>query len=126
LQSAFISETEVKRLVKHLADTNEAVPSELDFTGGDPGSNSIFSAGLDESGGGDEDDLFEEAREEVIRSQKASTSYLQRKLGVGYARAARLMDMLEERGVVGPGSGSKPREVLIKPGGATDYDSPEA
>ena len=46
---------------------------------------------------------------------KASTSYLQRKLGVGYARAAKLIDMLEERGVIGAGNGAKPREILEKP-----------
>ena len=58
--------------------------------------------------------MYEEARETVIQAGKASTSFLQRKLGVGYARAARLIDMLEERGVVGPGSGAKPRDVLEK------------
>ncbi|MDP3762831.1 MAG: DNA translocase FtsK, partial [bacterium] len=47
-------------------------------------------------------------------AQKASASYLQRRLRVGYARAARLLDMLEERGIIGPGEGAKPREVLIK------------
>ncbi len=55
------------------------------------------------------DDNF---KSEVLEAGKASTSYLQRKLGVGYARAARLIDILEERGVVGPGSGAKPREVF--------------
>ena len=50
----------------------------------------------------------------VIEAGRASTSYLQRKLKLGYARAARLMDKLEERGVIGPGDGAKPREVLEK------------
>ena len=58
--------------------------------------------------------MYEEARACVIEAGKASTSYLQRKLSLGYARAARLIDMLEERGVIGPGSGAKPREVLEK------------
>lgn len=59
--------------------------------------------------------IYEEAKKEVIKMGKASTSFLQRKLGVGYARAARLIDMLEEEGVISEGSGAKPREVLIKP-----------
>ena len=52
------------------------------------------------------------AKEIVIQAGKASTSYIQRKLRVGYARAARLMDILEEKGVIGPADGAKPREVL--------------
>lgn len=114
VQSAFISETEVKTLSKYLADSYEnELPNEINFTEAGASPNSIFQANLDDDSG-DEDDLYEEAREVVISAGKASTSYLQRKLGVGYARAARLMDMLEERGVVGAGSGSKPREVLVK------------
>ncbi len=113
IQSAFITEVEVKKLAKYLTENYEnEIPSELNFA--EEGSrNSIFEATLGDDGE-DGDDLYEEAREVVVATGKASTSYLQRKLGVGYARAARLMDMLEERGVVGPGSGSKPRDVLIK------------
>ena len=59
-----------------------------------------------------EDDLYSEAKTAVIEAGKASTSYLQRRLRVGYSRAARLMDMLEERGVIGPPDGSSPREIL--------------
>ncbi|MDO8663432.1 MAG: DNA translocase FtsK [Candidatus Wildermuthbacteria bacterium] len=61
-----------------------------------------------------EDELYEDAKEIVIEFQKASTSMLQRSLGVGYARAAGLMDMLEENGVISKGDGAKPRDVLIK------------
>jgi S-DNA-T family DNA segregation ATPase FtsK/SpoIIIE len=60
----------------------------------------------------EEDELYEDARKAVIEAGKASTSYLQRKLRIGYSRAARLMDLLEERGVIGPQDGSSPREVL--------------
>jgi S-DNA-T family DNA segregation ATPase FtsK/SpoIIIE len=63
-----------------------------------------------------EDPLYEEAKRMVISSKKASASLLQRRLGVGYARAARLIDILEERGVVGPAEGAKPREVYINDG----------
>ena len=112
IQSAYISENEVKSVVKYLVDSyaNE-IPSEINLTGKDE-KNSIFEATLNDEKVEDEDDLYEEARQTVIEAGKASTSYLQRKLGVGYARAARLIDMLEERGVIGPGSGAKPREVM--------------
>jgi len=115
IQSAFISENEVKDVVKFLAQGYEdEIPSEINLTGenaGSAGKNSIFEATLDDEGGEEDDDLYEEAKQTVMEAGKASTSYLQRKLGVGYARAARLIDILEERGVVGPGSGAKPREV---------------
>ncbi len=111
VQSAFITENEVKKLVKFLIEQYEGdIPEEIDFMQGES-RGAIFEAGMD---GDDDDDLYEDAREVVVAAGKASTSYLQRKLGVGYARAARIMDMLEERGVIGPGSGSKPREVLEK------------
>jgi S-DNA-T family DNA segregation ATPase FtsK/SpoIIIE len=74
----------------------------------------MYGASLEDDAGGGEDEMYEQAREEVVRSGKASTSYLQRKLGVGYARAARIMDMLEEKGVISAGDGAKRREVLIK------------
>jgi S-DNA-T family DNA segregation ATPase FtsK/SpoIIIE len=61
----------------------------------------------------DDDDLYEDAKEAVIKAGKASTSLLQRKLRIGYGRACRLIDMLEEHGVVGPADGAKGREVLI-------------
>jgi S-DNA-T family DNA segregation ATPase FtsK/SpoIIIE len=57
--------------------------------------------------------LYEEAKRVVFEARKASASLLQRRLRIGYARAARLIDMLEENGVVGPGEGAKPREVYL-------------
>jgi S-DNA-T family DNA segregation ATPase FtsK/SpoIIIE len=69
---------------------------------------------LDSEGGNDEDEELIEQCIEVIRSeQKASTSLLQRRLRIGYGRAARIMDILEERGIVGPSKGAEPRDILI-------------
>lgn len=113
LQSAFISEEEVKKVVQYLRTAyQDELPDEIELSGSlEQGAGNLFGADL----GGDEDDnLYEDARQTVIETGKASTSFLQRKLGVGYARAARLIDMLEERGVVGPGNGAKPRDVLEK------------
>ncbi len=115
LQCAFISETEVKKVVKYLIDEyKDEISDEISLTSGSISADkSIFESTLD----GDEDDddeMYEEARQCVIEAGKASTSYLQRKLKLGYARAARLMDKLEERGVISAGDGAKPREVLEK------------
>ncbi len=109
LQSAFISETEVKAVVNYLAkEYSDTLPQEINL--GEENNNALFSSSF-EGDSGDDDDLYEDAREAVMQAGKASASYLQRKLKVGYARAARLLDMLEERGVIGPGDGAKPREV---------------
>jgi S-DNA-T family DNA segregation ATPase FtsK/SpoIIIE len=120
LQSAYISEEEVKRVADYVGKNNE-VELPIDFGGGQQlggvseGGPAFSSGGMGEFGdeeGGDEDDMYEAAKTAVQEAGKASTSYLQRKLRVGYARAARLMDILEERGVIGPGEGAKPREVF--------------
>lgn len=113
LQSPYISESETKKVSEYLAQNSEGeLPTDINFES-DQTKNVIFEAGMDDSDA--DDDLYEDAREVVVNTGKASTSYLQRKLRVGYARAARLIDILEEKGVIGPGDGAKPREVLIKP-----------
>jgi len=114
LQSAFVSEEEVKKVVKYIIDQSKDIPpDEISLADRNlDNDNAIFSASLDEDVG---DDLYEEARQIVIGAGKASTSYLQRKLSIGYARAAKLIDILEEKGVVGPAHGAKPREVYEKP-----------
>lgn len=122
VQSAFISEDEVKKLVKYLTKTYEDIlPDEIDLSSA--GSTDITSGmTLGGDGDDDEDDLYEDARQVVIEAGKASTSYLQRKLRIGYSRAARLMDILEERGVIGEADGSKPREVIGAGFGGDDDD----
>jgi len=112
LQSAFISEEELKKVVNHLAEQyKEIPPDQIDFASDE---NAVADISIDgENSNDDDDELFEEARELVIKMQKASTSLVQRKLKVGYARAARLMDTLEERGIVSESEGSKPRRVLV-------------
>ena len=126
IQSAFMSETEVKAVVKYLINLpTEGLPDtdEINLSSGSISNekDSLFSSSFDEEneGGDDDDDLYEDARAIVIEAGKASTSYLQRRLKVGYSRAARLIDMLEDRSVIGPGDGAKPRQVLEKAGGET-------
>ncbi len=122
LQSAYISEEELHGVVDYLKSQgggHDLDSIDLDNVGG-TGAESAFGS----MGGDDDDDLFEEAKQAVVEAGKASTSYLQRKLRIGYSRAARLMDILEERGVIGPQDGSKPREILAGPGeGGDDGDS---
>ncbi len=122
IQSAYITENEIKKVVKHLIDNADELPSEITITGDSVTNTSgvndpVFNSSFDDMGDpADDDDLYEEAKDTVIKAGKASTSYIQRKLRVGYARAARLMDILEERGVIGPADGSKPREVINSAG----------
>ena len=113
IQAPYISEEEVKKVVAHILKTSDGIlQSEIDFSDTRAGQSPdpIFSASLEDEG--EEDELYAEAKRTVIEAGKASTSYLQRKLGVGYARAAKLIDLLEERGVVGPADGAKPRDII--------------
>ncbi len=109
VQSAFMETKEVKRLTDFLKGKGAPAYDES-VTETPQGA----GAGGDMLSGDDEDPLYQEAKAEVIRSRKASASLLQRRLKVGYARAARLLDMLEENGVIGPGEGAKPREILVE------------
>lgn len=111
LQGCFTSPAEIEAVVEHLKEQgdpvyhNEILQTNL-IT---PGSQSISGGG----GGGSDDPLLWEAAEIVVNSGIGSTSNIQRRLSVGYSRAGRIMDMLEEKGIVGPPNGSKPREVLV-------------
>jgi DNA segregation ATPase FtsK/SpoIIIE, S-DNA-T family len=122
LQSAFISEDEIKRVVEYLRKQStelETISFEenADASGGDGFFKSL--TGSDDA----DDDLYEDAKQAVMEAGKASTSYLQRKLRVGYSRAARLIDLLEENGVIGKQDGSRPREILDGSGGSDDIES---
>mgnify|MGYP001581968329 CR=1 FL=1 len=112
LQSPFISETEVKKVVRYLTDAYmDEIPSGINFTENNE-KNIAFDSMFEDESMEKEDELYGKAKEEVLKAGKGSTSYLQRRLGIGYQRAARLIDILEEKGVLGPANGSKPREVI--------------
>lgn len=112
LQSPFISEAEVKKVVKYLIGAySDEIMDGINFTENNE-KNIVFESLIEEDNMEEEDDLYEAAKEEVLKAGKASTSYIQRKLRVGYSRAARLIDILEERGVIGPADGSKARTVI--------------
>lgn len=128
IQTAYISEQEVKKVVSYIKQHNAGSLSSLDLgaatggTGVHEANDAIMLAGEDEDV---DDDLYASAREAVEEAGRASTSYLQRKLRIGYSRAARLMDLLEEKGVIGPADGSRPREVLSRSGGDAGGDEDE-
>src|SRR3989344_3918292 len=117
LQGVFVTEEEVKRVVDSIIQQNTDWNGNEEISDGDIttlrfGEQIDLSdmIGVDSYG----DALYEEAQKVVLAAGKASTSMLQRRLRVGYSRAARLVDMLEERGVIGPADGAKPREVLVQ------------
>ncbi|MCE2817858.1 MAG: DNA translocase FtsK [Ilumatobacteraceae bacterium] len=114
IQGSWVDEEEVRKVVAHWRRQG---PEVVYVSGieGDPSGPGSSGGGASSYGGGssDEDDLIRAAIDVVVRSGLGSTSMLQRKLKVGFARAGRIMDELEERGIVGPAQGSKPREVLV-------------
>jgi len=104
----YVSDPEIESVVDFIREQGEPDYHEEILTAMAPG-----QSGGGSSGGDDDDPLVWEAAQIVAESQLGSTSGLQRRLKVGYARAGRIMDMLEAKGVVGPPDGSKPREVLL-------------
>lgn len=117
LQAAYVSESEVKAVMDYIKENyaedielennlSDELMDKLDETEVSVPTDNIHGRGLEE------DPLFEEAKETVLQYNKASASMLQRYLRVGYSRAARLIDMLEDRGIVGPQEGSRPRKVF--------------
>ena len=106
VQGSWVTEREIAAVVGHSRRQAQA-----DYVEGV----TVDDASAPSAEVGGDDDLLEEAKDLVVRSQLGSTSMLQRKLKVGFARAGRLMDLLEQRGIVGPSQGSKPRDVLMTP-----------
>jgi S-DNA-T family DNA segregation ATPase FtsK/SpoIIIE len=112
LQGPFVSVDEVERVVAFIEGQRGAGPYLLPPI--EPGSDAAPSGGAGVEDDGERDDLFEEAARVIVRSQQGSVSLLQRKLSVGYTRAARIVDQLEDAGIVGAFEGSKAREVLVQ------------
>ena len=106
IQGVYISEREIKNVVKFLRKEAGEIEYEEEIT------KAPEEAGYVGTGLALDDPLLEEAKDLIIKTGKASASYLQRMFRIGYARAASLLDMLEQEGIIGPADGSKPREVL--------------
>ncbi len=120
LQSAYVSDEEFKRVIeylKNLEDVHSLDSIDLDGKQDGESADAMFASMVDDE---EDDDLYEDAKQAVMDAGKASTSYLQRKLRIGYSRAARLIDILEERGVIGPADGARPREILDQNNSNTD------
>jgi len=127
VQNPYISENEIKKVINWITDSNltikEPKEEEEGFIETEVEEDNSLMSELTKSAEAPEtqmdsfyskeDPMYEEAKRTVIASKKASTSLLQRRLGIGYARAARLMDILEERGIVSPQEGAKPRDVYL-------------
>lgn len=118
VQGAYISDDEIKKIIDFLKAEGEP-DYNYQIT------ESSRSGGTAFGDGDDGDDMFDEAVQVAIRSKKVSTSFLQRRLRIGYSRAARIVDMMEEAGLIGPANGSKPREVFVEvwpPAEDEEYD----
>ena len=119
IQGCFVSDKEIEELVKFIKNQSEPDYEEavLQFKGSSRGTGGrVYN-----SDGETDDEMYEDAVRVVTEAGKASASLLQRRLRVGYARAARLLDILEENGVVGPADGAKPRDVLITVTGSEQF-----
>jgi len=113
IQGAYLGEEEIKAVADFIKDHNDISGEEVivaNFENGKGSEDGVFSDFADD----DDDELYHEAVRVVREARKASASLLQRRLKVGYARAARLLDLMEEHGIIGPGEGAKPRDVYLE------------
>jgi S-DNA-T family DNA segregation ATPase FtsK/SpoIIIE len=117
-QGAYVRDEDIAEVVQFI--TSQAPPSYeiASFDSGDQ----TFGGESDEEEEMGNDELFKEAKDVIVKTGNASTTFLQRKLKIGYARAASLMDEMESRGIVGPQEGSKPRKILVKAATLVDAD----
>ncbi len=121
LQGIFISEAEVRRVVDFLKKQKEELGAEdigEDFSNSDEAvGDDMFAPAPEGELSGDVDPMYEQAKQLVIETRRAATTFLQTRLGIGYSRGARLMEMLEQNGIISPGDGAKKREVLVSKDG---------
>jgi S-DNA-T family DNA segregation ATPase FtsK/SpoIIIE len=110
VQGAFLSDLEIGRVVEFIKSKYDPADYDLSVTERSGAGGTVLNGGSDDDG--DSDELIPAAKDEILRAGKASASLLQRRLKVGYARAARLLDLLEQEGFIGPADGAKPREIL--------------
>ncbi len=113
IQSAYISGEEIKNVVSYLKAQDAQMLDSIDLDEQKEGSANAFMSSISGEDVDSDDELFDDAKLAVLEAGKASTSYLQRKLRIGYSRAARLIDLLEEQGIIGPADGARPREILL-------------
>ncbi|MDO9231569.1 MAG: DNA translocase FtsK [bacterium] len=137
IQGVFVSESEVKKVVKFIIsqkkeDKKPARNASHNEAGGEKEDEQDITEKLNkeitdfkmEEGSGEDDELLKQIEEEIKRAKKASASFLQRRFRIGYARAARILDILEEKGVIGPADGAKPREVYgVAEEGSIEYEN---
>jgi len=109
LQGAFVNDHEIEAVTTYIKSLGNP-----DYVTGVVEKQTSADLGPGINGDSGDDELYDEAKDLVVRAGKASASYLQRRLRIGYARAARLLDLLEEHNVIGPGDGAKPREVYLQ------------
>jgi S-DNA-T family DNA segregation ATPase FtsK/SpoIIIE len=120
IQGTYIAAAEIHRVVDFFKQQAGAVIYNEEII--EKPQRGIGIPGMGNGEGAGDDDLYNDAKEEVTRAGKASASLLQRRLRIGYARAARLLDILEDQGVIGPADGAKPREVYgVSDGERAEY-----
>ncbi len=110
IQGCYISDNEIEKVIKHCVEQQKAKYDDKMFEMSESSASTNSSAGSDNA----DDAMYDEVVEFAIQTGKISASLIQRRFRFGYNRAARMIDLLEERGIVGPQNGSKPREVLVK------------